>query len=185
MFAVQVQPLGCSLITKSMQSWDLLIWYVQNRKGKLDFLFWQKLNRMGKRKHKGLSNSHIFPYKIKRFMWLTENNAILTKDNPIIDTGWGLRLATSVMRMNQWTIFAFNVVLLKQFGESLGYVSMQVTLRKIFNNIELRAWISKWLSGGETIYTCGCAAVCWAIWKCRNLNIFTDWDSMPHVLLLS
>ena len=120
-----------------MQSWDLLIWYVQNRKGKLDFLFWQKLNRMGKRKHKGLSNSHIFPYKIKRFMWLTENNAILTKDNPIIDTGWGLRLATSVMRMNQWTIFAFNVVLLKQFGESLGYVSMQVTFRKIFKNIEL------------------------------------------------
>ena len=34
-------------------------------------------------------------------MWLTENNAILTNDNLIIDTRWGLRLATSVMRMNQ------------------------------------------------------------------------------------
>ena len=28
-------------------------------------------------------------------------------------------------------------MLLKQFGESLGYVSMQVTFRKIFKNIEL------------------------------------------------
>lgn len=48
----------------------------------------------------GQSFKHIWkakmPYKIKIFLWLLENGAVLTKDNMIKKNGWEIQLATSI-----------------------------------------------------------------------------------------
>ena len=48
------------------------------------------------------------PHKIKIFLWLVEQNAILTKDNMIRRKWAGVLNATSVYKMNQWIIYFFN-----------------------------------------------------------------------------
>ena len=37
---------------------------------------------------------------------------------------------------------------------------------------QYKQWIQKWLPDGQNVYYFGFAAVCWAIWKCRNNAIF-------------
>jgi len=51
-------------------------------------------------------------------------------------------------------------------GRSLG-------ADNIPNNIlQFKSWVKIWLPGGEQVHTFGLAAICWAIWKCRNKACF-------------
>ena len=56
------------------------------------------------------------PAKIKIFLWLIMNNAILTKDNMITRRWLEAPLAISVIGMKLFLIFFFNAVLQKLFG---------------------------------------------------------------------
>ena len=50
-----------------------------------------------------------------------------------------------------------------------GLVSLCFGASDISKNIQqYKTWIVKLFPGGGPVYTSRCAAVCWAIWKCRN-----------------
>ena len=40
------------------------------------------------------------------------------------------------------------------------------------NCTQYKEWICRWLPNGQAVHHFGFAAVCWAIWKCRNKAVF-------------
>ena len=109
------------------------------------------------------------PYKIKIFMWLAENNAILTKDN-LIRRHWVGSPCCFCHEDESVDHLFFQCPIAKTIWGVIGLCFGASNIPKDFQ--QYRVGISNWLPRGETIYTCGCAAVCWAIWKCRNKACF-------------
>lgn len=110
------------------------------------------------------------PAKIKIFLWLILNNAILTKDNMVKRKWQGdpscyfcnphesanhLLFQCSVAKA-VWAIVA----------TSLGADNIPRNLEQCWS------WCEQWLPLGETFHTMGIAAVCWALWKTRNKTCF-------------
>ena len=114
------------------------------------------------------------PYKIKIFLWLLENNAILTKDN-LIKRHWVGSPTCYFCQANETVQHLFFQCPIAKV--IWGTVGLCFGANDIPRNIQqYKTWIAKWLPGGESIYTCGCAAICWAIWKCRNKTCFVGKD---------
>ena len=122
----------------------------------------------------GESFKHIWkariPYKITIFLWLVENNAVLTKDNLIRKHWLGSPSCYFCHVDESIDHLFFECPIAKSIW---GIVGLCLGARDIPRNIrQYRSWISKWLPGGNAFYTCGCAAICWAIWKSRNKACF-------------
>ena len=110
------------------------------------------------------------PYKIKIFMWLVENNAILTKDNLIRRHWVGDPICQFFTTHESIDHLFFQCPVAKT---TWGVIGIWIGANDIPRNIhQYKTWIKKWLPGGGHVYTSGCAAVCWAIWKCRNRACF-------------
>ena len=103
----------------------------------------------------GPTHSHIWkgkiPPKIKMFLWLIENKAILTKDN-MLKRKWVGSPTCHFCNQNESINHLFFE---KQVGNccSLGYLEKS------------NQQVGK-------IYTSGVATICWAIWKTRNKAYF-------------
>ena len=101
------------------------------------------------------------PYKIKNFLWLVENNAILTKDN-LLRRRW-VDDPTCYLCLENETIqhlfFQCPVarIIWGIMGSCIGTNTIPCNIH------QYKSWIANCLPGGEIIYTTGCAAVCWAI----------------------
>ena len=106
------------------------------------------------------------PPKIKIFLWLMSNDAILTKDN-LIKRKWvgdsKCRFCDSEENLTHlffqcptakviWSIVAI----------SIGANNIPANLTQCWK------WCETWLPYGKKYHPCGVAAICWAIWKNRN-----------------
>jgi hypothetical protein len=111
------------------------------------------------------------PEKIKIFLWLISNGAILTRDNLVKRNRQGD--PSCVFCDNEETIShlffqcpvarAIWLVVAKCFGASNIPTNFQ----------QCWIWCDKWLPFGEKYHPWGIAAICWAIWKCRNRAVLT------------
>lgn len=110
------------------------------------------------------------PYKVKIFLWLVENNAILTKDN---------------LLKRKWT--GDPSCYFCSSPETVGHLLFQCPIAKIIwgtvgvcigaNNIpnntaQFKNWMKIWLPRGEPVYVFIFAAISWSIWKGRNKTCF-------------
>ena len=110
----------------------------------------------------GLHYKHIWkakiPYKIKIFMWLVENNAILTKDN-LIRRHWIGDLTCCFCAENENIDHLFFLCPIAKI--TWGVVGMCFGANSVPRNMhQYKLWIANWLPGGNTVYTSGCAAIC-------------------------
>lgn len=128
------------------------------------------VNESGKY-HKMIWKSKI-PEKIKIFLWMALNNAILTKDN-MIKRNWPGD--PSCYFCSQ--------------PETVDHLLFQCSTAKVVwatvavcfgaNNIprsltQCWEWCDRWLPMGKKFHTLGIAAICWAIWKARNSLCFEN-----------
>ena len=119
--------------------------------------------------HKRIWKGRI-PAKIKIFLWLISNDAILTKEN---------------LKKRKWQgdpqcVFCDNL-------ETTDHLFFQCPVAKVIwsivakcfgaNNIPVNLqqcwrWCEIWLPFGKKFHPWGIGAICWAIWKCRNKASF-------------
>jgi hypothetical protein len=110
------------------------------------------------------------PYKIKNFIWLVENNAILTKDNMSRRKWVG---DTSCQFCDKEETISPPVFECTMARVIRGIIAQCIGANNIpANMIQYWEWVKSWLPGGGSVYTFGLAAVCWATWKTRNKACF-------------
>ena len=122
----------------------------------------------------GMHFRHIWkakiPYKIKIFVWLLEQNAILTKDNMIKRNWVGDPTCFFCSLPETRDHLFFECVVAKVVWGVIGRCfGADNTPRGL---TQYKDWIRRWMPSGGTFHTFGLAAVCWAIWKCRNMACF-------------
>ena len=124
----------------------------------------------------GISFNHIWkariPHRIKVFMWLLENNAVLTKDN-LLKKNW-LGSPTCYFCSSHESID--HLFFLCPIAKVLwGLIGLCIGASNIPGDLtQYKQWISHWLPGGQQVYTFCVAAICWAIWKKRNSACFEN-----------
>jgi hypothetical protein len=110
------------------------------------------------------------PLKIKIFMWLVAQKAILTKDNMLIknwkgDLGCcfcgGLKTVDHLLFSCPVAKVVWGVIAVC-FGQRIRPSSYE----------EFWPWIQKALVGGEKMYMLGLSAICWAVLTAKNKNCF-------------
>jgi len=110
------------------------------------------------------------PYKIKIFVWLLEQNAILTKDNMIKRNWVGDPTCFFCSLPETRDHLFFECVVAKVVWGVIGRcLGANNTPRGL---TQYKDWIRRWMPSGGTFHTFGLAAVCWATWKCRNRACF-------------
>ena len=120
------------------------------------------------------SFNHIWrsklPYKIKIFTWLLEKGAILTKDNMLRRKWIGDPSSKFCDQPETIDHLFFQCSIAKcvwaMIGQCFGANNTSRDCR------QYKQWIRKWLPDGHNVYHFNFAAVCWAIWKCRNKAVF-------------
>jgi hypothetical protein len=110
------------------------------------------------------------PEKIKIFMWLLEQKAVLTKDN-MIRRNWQGSPACYFCgepKNNDHLFFSYPIA--KVVWGVVAKCFQQNTRPLCYE--QYWQWIKSALPGGESMYMMGVAALCWAIWKARNKTCF-------------
>jgi len=114
--------------------------------------------------------SHIWkakiPLKIKNFMWLIYNNAILTKDNLIKRKWVGDERCSFCCEPETISHLLFECTMAKYVWSlvavALGACCRPTSLEQFW------VWIKRYLSVGGKFYMPGLAAICWGLWIARN-----------------
>ena len=106
------------------------------------------------------------PLKIKIFMWLTLQNAILTKDNLLKRKWKGGPSCAFCQEKESVNHLFFDCPVSKYVWSIITYV-FGATVR-LNSFAQFWVWINWCLPKGNHVYTVGLAAVCWAIWRTRN-----------------
>lgn len=119
--------------------------------------------------HKEIWKSRI-PNKIKNFLWLVVNNAILTKDN-MIKRKWQGDPKCYFCSMDESVshlLFQCNTTkaMWATFATCIGASDVPNSISQCWR------WCEKWISGGKKFHTLGIAAIYWSIWKARNKLCF-------------
>jgi hypothetical protein len=119
--------------------------------------------------HKKIWKGKI-PAKIKIFLWLMMNNAVLTKDN-LLKRKWVGDPSCYFCKKNETVShFFFQCSTTKSVwaivAKSIGANNVPRSLEQCW------AWCDKWLPNGKQFHVVGVAAICWAIWKTRNKACF-------------
>ena len=122
----------------------------------------------------GQGHKHIWkaklPYKIKIFIWLLENNAVLTKENLIRRKWAGDPSCYFCSDIETTNHLFFLCPVAKVVWDIVGQCLNATTIPQ--NIQQYKEWIKESLPGGDLVYTFGFAAICWALWKCRNRACF-------------
>jgi len=119
--------------------------------------------------HKQVWKGRI-PAKIKNFLWLVMNNAILTKDN-LIKRKWVGSPQCHFCDEDETVSHLL-------FQCSMARAVWAVVAHSIkANNVprslqQCWAWCERWLPAGKKFHTSGIAAICWSIWRIRNSICF-------------
>jgi hypothetical protein len=103
------------------------------------------------------------PAKIKIFLWLVMNNAILTKNN-MIRRNWSGDTSCYFCDLEETIphlLFQCSVVkaVWAIMAHSIGATDIPSSLDHCWD------WCNKWLPFGKKFHAIGIAAICWAIWK--------------------
>jgi hypothetical protein len=121
----------------------------------------------------GMAYSEIWkakiPPKIKIFMWMVAQRAMLTKDN-MIDRNWqgdpGCYFCGEIETVDH---LLFQCPISIVWGVLAIYFNQRV---RPSSYEEFWLWIKRALPGGDDVYMLGFAAVCWAIWSTPNSICF-------------
>lgn len=110
------------------------------------------------------------PPKIKIFLWLVANNAILTKDNMIKRKWNGDPLCYFCQQHETVTHLLFTCPVAKiiwaTIATCLGANNIPTSFAQSWK------WCEQWLPNRKQFYAVGIAAICWSIWKMRNKVCF-------------
>jgi hypothetical protein len=110
------------------------------------------------------------PAKIKIFLWLVANEAILTKDNLLKRRWRGDPLCYFCHQPETTNHLLFTCstakVIWSVVSISLGAANIPTSFEQSWR------WCARWLPNGNQFHATGIAAICWAIWKMRNQICF-------------
>jgi hypothetical protein len=109
------------------------------------------------------------PERVKIFMWLMEQNAILTKDNMLRRNWHGDPCCYFCDRPENMDLM-FECPIAKVVWGVIAMCFHQNSRPLSFT--QYWDWIPLALPGGDRVYMVGPAAVCWTIWKGRNKTCF-------------
>ncbi|TVU01395.1 hypothetical protein EJB05_53164, partial [Eragrostis curvula] len=112
----------------------------------------------------------LIPEKVKIFLWLIENGAILTKDNMIKRKWQGDPTCYFCQQPETIDHLLFSCCVAKVVWGIIAHCFGADT--RPSSMVQHKDWIKMVLPGGDKVYTEGLAAVCWAIWKSRNKACF-------------
>jgi len=119
--------------------------------------------------HKRIWKSAV-PAKIKIFLWLMYNNAVLTKDNMIKRKWTGDLTCYFCDKVENLSHLFFQCSTAKVVwaivAKCIGASNVPRSFEQCWN------WCDVWMPTGKQFHTFGIAAVCWAIWKARNRTCF-------------
>jgi len=112
------------------------------------------------------------PEKIKNFLWLALNNAILTKDNMIKRKCKGDPTCYFCPHPETVNHLLFQCSTAKVIWSTIaicfGATNVPKTLEQCW------VWCESWIPTGKKFHTTGIAAICWVIWKARNKICFEN-----------
>jgi len=115
--------------------------------------------------HKKIWKGKI-PAKIKIFLWLVLNNAILIKDYLIKRKWTGSPTCHFCDEEENISHLLFQCSTAKVVWAVVAYA---IGANNVPRNIQqCWDWCEKWLPNGQKFHTLGIAAICWAIWRIRN-----------------
>jgi len=110
------------------------------------------------------------PAKIKIFLWLVANNALLTRDN-MIKRKWTGDPSCLFCECNESVShLLFQCSLAKAVWAVVAHCVGASNVPRNFN--QCWAWCEQWLPYGNKFHAIGIVAICWAIWKTRNSACF-------------
>jgi hypothetical protein len=104
--------------------------------------------------------------KIKTFMWLVEQHAIFTKDNMVKRSWQGDPMRYFYEGPESVDHLFFKCPTAKVIWGAIAICFGQRIRPKSYE--QFWKWIPNALPGEDKFYLFGLAAICWAIWKCRN-----------------
>jgi len=106
------------------------------------------------------------PLKIKIFMWLIYNNAILTKDN-LVKRNWvGDERCSFCYEPKSISYLLFECTMSKYVWSLVAIVVGALCHSSSID--QFWSWIKLHLPGGGKYYMPGLAAICWSLWMARN-----------------
>lgn len=119
------------------------------------------------RSEKGLYQKKIWkgkiPAKIKIFLWLVHNDAVLTKENLRKRKWQGDPRCVFCNDIESSSHLFFTCPIAKIIW---SIVAICIGANDIPNNLQQSwQWCEKWLTEGKKFHAWGIAAICWAIWK--------------------
>jgi hypothetical protein len=110
------------------------------------------------------------PEKVRIFMWLIAQKAVLTKDNMIRKNWQGDPNCYFCGSIEIVEHLLFNCPIAMVVW---GVVALSIHQKYMPTSYEQSdPWIKKALPGGEVVHMFGLAAICWSIWKARNMACF-------------
>jgi hypothetical protein len=110
------------------------------------------------------------PSKIKTFLWMVSNNAILTKDNMIKRKWFGDPACYFCHPDETISHLLFQCSTARA---ARATVAVCIGADDIPNSLQqCWLWCEKWLPNGRKFHVTGIAAFCWPIWKARNEACF-------------
>jgi hypothetical protein len=106
------------------------------------------------------------PMKIKIFMWLMHENAILTKDNLSRRNWHGDKRCFSCNTFESIEHLFFECYMARYIWSLVAYVMGANCRPCSFEQFWI--WVDRYISSNKRIHFVGLSAICWAIWKTRN-----------------
>jgi hypothetical protein len=114
----------------------------------------------------------MIPSKIKIFMWLLTNDAVLTKDN-LVKRKWQGDTKCMFCEVDESIDHLFFQCPIARVVWSIVEKCFGAT--NIPNNLQQSwKWCETWIPYGQKYHPWGIAAICWAIWKNRNKACFEN-----------
>jgi hypothetical protein len=110
------------------------------------------------------------PERIKNFMWLIAQHAILTKDN-MIRRQWQGDSGCYFCGVHEDMDHLFFKCPVAKVVWGVLAVCFHQTIRPNSYG-QYWAWVRSALPGGQEVYVLGLAAICWTTWKAKNRTCF-------------
>jgi hypothetical protein len=149
---------------------DIILWnFEKNRKFSMKSLYNALTKNDAGPSHRIIWKGKV-PQKIKFFMCLMTNNAVLTKDN-LIRRKWSGSPVCHFCDQNETVDHLFFTcptakVIWAVIAKVIGANNIPTSLAQCWE------WCEKWLPAGKKYNLWSVSAICWAIWKGRNKACF-------------
>jgi len=112
------------------------------------------------------------PLKIKIFMWLIQQNSILTKDN-LLKRGWNGDSKCMFCREDESIIHLFFECSMAKYVWSMVAMVVGGDCRPSSFD-QFWYWVKNFMPRAEKFHMVGLAGICWALWRTRNNVCFEE-----------